>query len=208
MPLGSADSSVGVFAVAGEALAGVSAQVFELDFAVLVQGAHPSVEGCDFSSCLFHCGTASDRNPRPVSWRGRGSKEQQRRTPPRLGLLLQRSLFLLPCNDCAAVLVRAAESLEAPIEKACLDQAWFDPKSVSTLRTFEVVAPLHLRKPGPEVLSFGAVYQSLEGRNTGRSPNEELNPAGVARNIWLPLFRERDLAWVRADRTRENPFPV
>ena len=54
MPLGSADSRIGVLGVAGEALAGVSTQVFELDFAVLVQGADPGIQRSDFAGWLFH----------------------------------------------------------------------------------------------------------------------------------------------------------
>src|SRR2546422_11651559 len=106
MPLGSADSGVGIFTIAGEALASVSAQVFELDFAVLVQGAYPGVEGCDFSRILFHGRAASDRNRRPVSRPGRGSRGQQRCTPRRSGPPLQRlsSLFFPPFDGRAALL--------------------------------------------------------------------------------------------------------
>jgi hypothetical protein len=78
MPLSSTDSRIGIFTVADEALAGIPAQVFQLDFAVLVQGAHPSVEGSDFSRCLFHSEAASGRTRRPSASSGRESREQYR----------------------------------------------------------------------------------------------------------------------------------
>src|SRR5713226_4023816 len=48
MALGATDARIGVFVVVGEALAGVSTEVFELHFAVLVQGAHAGIKGHDF----------------------------------------------------------------------------------------------------------------------------------------------------------------
>ena len=61
MPLGSADSNIDVFTVHGKAVFRVAPKIFELHLTVLVQGADPGVEGCDFSSFLIHCGAASDR---------------------------------------------------------------------------------------------------------------------------------------------------
>jgi hypothetical protein len=117
-------------------------------------------------------------------------------------------LLLLPCDDGVAILSRATEILEASVENACLNQARFDPEPGAALLALEAVTTIHFFQRGPKVLAGSAVNQAVESGDSGRPPDEELNAAGVARNVRFGLFRDPDLAKVHADRAREHALCI
>jgi len=73
-------------------------------------------------------------------------------------------------------------------------------------RAFQVVATLHFSEPRPEVLDFAAIKQSVERGNSGRTPDENLNPAGIASDVRFFLLRDPHLSGISADRTRKHSF--
>ncbi len=93
----------------------------------------------------------------------------------------------------------AAESLQAPIKCARLDQLRLNPELAVAFRTGRSEPPLHLFEPLQKPIAVSPLDQSLEFLNSGRPANEHLDAARVAGNVRLVLLRQPHLKWARAN---------
>ena len=83
-----------------------------------------------------------------------------------------------------------------------------NPEVTPAGRALQVVAPLHLSEGGPQILGIGAVEQSVEGGDSGRTSNEKLNPARIADHIRFLLLGNPHFARVHAYRARKHSLPI
>jgi hypothetical protein len=74
------------------------------------------------------------------------------------------------------------------------------------LRALEQISMVDLFKPHPDIFIVRTIDEPVEGYNSRRSPNEELNPARVASYVRLLLLGVLDLAWIQTNGTRESAF--
>ena len=108
----------------------------------------------------------------------------------------------------AAVSRRAAESLKTAVEQTRFGLSGFNPEAASTGWALQVIAAFHFLEACEEVFGFGAVEQAVELGDSCRSPDKQLNAAGVARNVGLFLLCDPHLAWAGADRARKHLLPA
>lgn len=94
--------------------------------------------------------------------------------------------------------------MERSIEYACLDQARFDPESVVTLVALQAISRLHFLYPRPQVLATGALNKPVKGGNPLRSPDENLNAAGITDDVRFGLLRLFDRARRGANRAGKH----
>jgi hypothetical protein len=103
-------------------------------------------------------------------------------------------------------LLGATKPLQGAVKDAGFDLLGFNPESVPALRAREQISTVDLFKPRPDVVGFRTIDKPVEGCNSCRPSNEELNPTWVARYVRLLLFGLLDLAWIQADGTRKSAF--
>lgn len=77
---------------------------------------------------------------------------------------------------------------------------------MAALRTRQSVAKLHFLKAREQSGLLTLVDQAVKLCDSGRSANENLNPARIARYVRLVLLGQPDFPNARANRTRELEF--
>jgi hypothetical protein len=78
----------------------------------------------------------------------------------------------------------------------------------STRGTFQVIAPFHFGKAGPNIFSIPAINQIAKGGDSSWAPDEKLNAAGIARYVWFFLLGHPHFARRRTDGTRKHPISI
>ena len=78
----------------------------------------------------------------------------------------------------------------------------------TTFGTTPAEPSLHFLNPGQEAAAIRAFHQTVELPDSGGPADENLNPAGVTRDIRLVLLGDSNLTRVSTNRAREHPLSV